>query len=99
MPEMPAIARALATSSPYLLIARRVLLPWVLQGETGSLPGTTASRLRRAGHDRLLPDRRAPGARAVRPARAAQAAKILGHAMHETPFSLPSVHRPATVKG
>jgi len=33
MPEMPAIARALATSPPYQLIARRVLLPWVLQGE------------------------------------------------------------------
>ena len=33
MPEMPAIARALTTSPPYRLIARRVLLPWVLQGE------------------------------------------------------------------
>jgi SAM-dependent methyltransferase len=33
MPEMPAVARALTTSPPYRLIARRVLLPWVLQGE------------------------------------------------------------------
>ena len=33
MPEMPAIATALATSPPYRLIARRVLLPWVLQGQ------------------------------------------------------------------
>jgi ubiquinone/menaquinone biosynthesis C-methylase UbiE len=30
---MPALARALATSPPYRLLARRVLLPWVLQGE------------------------------------------------------------------
>jgi ubiquinone/menaquinone biosynthesis C-methylase UbiE len=33
MPEMPAVARALVTSPPYRLIARRVVLPWVLQGE------------------------------------------------------------------
>ena len=33
MPEMPAIAKALATSPPYRLIAPRILLPWVLQGE------------------------------------------------------------------
>jgi len=33
MPEMPAVARALVTSPPYQLIARRVVLPWVLQGE------------------------------------------------------------------
>jgi ubiquinone/menaquinone biosynthesis C-methylase UbiE len=33
MPEMPAAARALVTSPPYRLIARRVVLPWVLQGE------------------------------------------------------------------
>jgi ubiquinone/menaquinone biosynthesis C-methylase UbiE len=30
---MPALARALTTSGPYQLFARRVLLPWVLQGE------------------------------------------------------------------
>ncbi len=30
---MPAVARALTTSTPYRLIARRVLLPWVLQGQ------------------------------------------------------------------
>jgi ubiquinone/menaquinone biosynthesis C-methylase UbiE len=30
---MPALTRALTTSGPYRLIARRVLLPWVLQGE------------------------------------------------------------------
>jgi ubiquinone/menaquinone biosynthesis C-methylase UbiE len=30
---MPAVARALVTSPPYRLIARRVVLPWVLQGE------------------------------------------------------------------
>lgn len=30
---MPAIARALTTSPPYRLIARRMVLPWVLQGE------------------------------------------------------------------
>ena len=30
---MPAVARALVTSPPYQLIARRVVLPWVLQGE------------------------------------------------------------------
>jgi ubiquinone/menaquinone biosynthesis C-methylase UbiE len=33
MPEMPAMARKLATNAPYRLIAGRVLLPWVLQGE------------------------------------------------------------------
>src|SRR6266487_1468089 len=33
VPEMPALARALTTSGPYQLFARRVLLPWVLQGE------------------------------------------------------------------
>jgi methylase of polypeptide subunit release factors len=33
MPEMPAMAKKLVTSPPYRLIARRVLLPWVLQGE------------------------------------------------------------------
>jgi SAM-dependent methyltransferase len=33
MPEMPAVARALVTSPPYRLIARRVVLPWVLKGE------------------------------------------------------------------
>jgi len=33
MPEMPAVARALVTSPPYQLIARRVVLPWVLQDE------------------------------------------------------------------
>ena len=33
MPEMPAAARALVTSPPYRLIARRLVLPWVLQGE------------------------------------------------------------------
>ncbi|HXZ72092.1 MAG TPA: hypothetical protein VEH31_14670 [Streptosporangiaceae bacterium] len=33
MPEMPALARVLTTSGPYQLFARRVLLPWVLQGE------------------------------------------------------------------
>lgn len=33
MPEMPSLAKAAATSAPYRLIARRVLLPWVLQGE------------------------------------------------------------------
>lgn len=30
---MPAIARAFTTSAPYRLVARRVVLPWVLQGE------------------------------------------------------------------
>ncbi len=30
---MPLLAKALATSPPYRLIARRVVLPWVLQGE------------------------------------------------------------------
>jgi len=39
MPEMPAVARALTTSPPYRLIARRVLLPWVLQGEHPSGDG------------------------------------------------------------
>jgi len=33
MPEMPSLAKAAATSAPYRLIARRILLPWVLQGE------------------------------------------------------------------
>jgi SAM-dependent methyltransferase len=33
MPEMPAVAKRLVTSRPYVLIASRVLLPWVLQGE------------------------------------------------------------------
>ena len=33
MPEMPSLAKAVTTSAPYRLIARRVLLPWVLQGE------------------------------------------------------------------
>ncbi len=32
MPEMPPLARALVTSPPYRLVARRVLVPWVLQG-------------------------------------------------------------------
>ena len=32
MPEMPALARTLCTSPPYRLFARRVLLPWALQG-------------------------------------------------------------------
>jgi hypothetical protein len=33
VPEMPTLARTLATSGPYRLFARWVLLPWVLQGE------------------------------------------------------------------
>jgi SAM-dependent methyltransferase len=33
MPEMPPAARAFLTSGPYRFIARRIVLPWVLQGE------------------------------------------------------------------
>jgi SAM-dependent methyltransferase len=33
MPEMPGLARAVTTSAPYRMVAQRVLLPWVLQGE------------------------------------------------------------------
>lgn len=33
VPEMPPSARITLTSMPYRLIARRVILPWVLQGE------------------------------------------------------------------
>lgn len=33
MPDMPSRAKQLATSPPYRILARRVLLPWVLQGE------------------------------------------------------------------
>jgi hypothetical protein len=33
MPEMPAMAKKLVTSSPYRLIARGVLLPWMLRSE------------------------------------------------------------------
>jgi ubiquinone/menaquinone biosynthesis C-methylase UbiE len=32
MPEMPATAKALCTSPPYVLLARRFLLPWALRG-------------------------------------------------------------------
>lgn len=32
MPEMPASAKALLTSRPYQFLARRVVVPWVLQG-------------------------------------------------------------------
>jgi len=39
MPEMPAMGKKLVTSSPYRLIARRVLLPWMLQGERPSGEG------------------------------------------------------------
>ena len=37
MPEMPAVAKRVATSRPYALIASRILLPWVLQAN--GLPG------------------------------------------------------------
>jgi ubiquinone/menaquinone biosynthesis C-methylase UbiE len=33
MPEMPAMARALAVSLPSRILARRVILPWILGGE------------------------------------------------------------------
>lgn len=33
MPEMPAAAKAFTTSGPYRLVVRRVVVPWVLQGE------------------------------------------------------------------
>jgi SAM-dependent methyltransferase len=33
MPEMPSIARTVVTSPPYRMLARRVVLPWVLAGE------------------------------------------------------------------
>jgi SAM-dependent methyltransferase len=53
MPEMPALARTLCTSPPYRLFARRVLLPWALQGvvpsgevlEIGSGSGAMAGEL------------------------------------------------------
>ena len=32
MPEMPPAARTLCTSAPYRLLARRLILPWALQG-------------------------------------------------------------------
>jgi len=32
MPEMPPSAKATLTSLPYRLIARRIILPWMLQG-------------------------------------------------------------------
>ena len=36
MPGMPSLAKAAVTSAPYRLIAQRILLPWVLQGEQPS---------------------------------------------------------------
>lgn len=39
MPEMPSMAKALVTSPPYRIFARRILLPWVLQGERPTGPG------------------------------------------------------------
>lgn len=39
MPEMPSLAKAVTTSAPYRLLARRVLLPWVLQGEQSAGEG------------------------------------------------------------
>jgi SAM-dependent methyltransferase len=33
MPEMPGSAKAFVTSRPYQLLARRIIVPWVLQGE------------------------------------------------------------------
>jgi SAM-dependent methyltransferase len=33
MPEMPPSAKATLTSLPYRLVARRIVLPWILQGE------------------------------------------------------------------
>lgn len=33
MPEMPAMARALAVSRPPRVLARRIVLPWILDGE------------------------------------------------------------------
>jgi hypothetical protein len=39
MPEIPAVAKRLVTSRPYVLIAGRVLLPWVLQGERPAREG------------------------------------------------------------
>ena len=33
MPEMPAVARTVVTSCPYRMVARRVLLPWVVGRE------------------------------------------------------------------
>lgn len=39
MPEMSAGAKTLLTSAPYRMIARRFLLPWVLQGEHPSGEG------------------------------------------------------------
>ena len=32
MPEMPPSAKATLTSLPYRLMARRIILPWMLQG-------------------------------------------------------------------
>jgi len=32
MPEMPLLAKSLTRSRPYQLMARRILLPWILQG-------------------------------------------------------------------
>src|SRR6266550_4100588 len=53
MPEMPVLARILCTSPPYRLFARKVLLPWALQGavpsgellEIGSGSGAMAGEL------------------------------------------------------
>lgn len=39
MPEMPPSAKATLTSMPYRLFARRVILPWILQGEQPSGEG------------------------------------------------------------
>lgn len=33
MPEIPSTAKSFVTSGPYQLLARRIMLPWMLQGE------------------------------------------------------------------